>query len=445
MATHDILILGGNIGGLNTAHYLLRHTIPALKALNPEINYHVTVVSPSTHFLFKIASPRVIASPAKISTSQIFVEIEDKFKQYPSTDFTFQQGTATSVNPSARIVTISLPDRRTVDLPYNTLVIATGAKTASLLWSLPFDHTETEAVYKALHTSLPHARSILVAGGGAAGVETAGEIAEAYPKAKTTLLSGTTRVLPRLSTGTSARAEQKLGALGVNVIHNVRVSRSTTLDDGRSELHLSNDSQQIVDVYIDATGGIPNTDFLPAEWLDANKRVAVNAKTLRGEKDGMKGVYAIGDAGSYSSGGVVDILYGVRPLASSIGIDIAESIFESSSSAGKGKEKRYVLFFIFILFNLHIILLFTLFKGVRILTKYWYSDLKSRPVLRKPLIQTYYNTLPDTQVVPIGSKTGVMQVYGWRLPGFFAWLIKGRDYMIASAVKSVRGDPMASV
>ena len=44
-----------------------------------------------------------------------------------------------------------------------------------------------------------------------------------------------------------------------------------------------------------------------------------------------------------------------------------------------------------------------------------------------------------TQIVPVGRSKGVGTVFGWRVPSFFVWLIKGRDYMISKAPSKIDG------
>lgn len=332
MPTHEILIVGANFGGLPVAHYLLRHTIPALQNHHPSQAYHVSLLSPSTHHLFKVAAPRVVIAPSKIPTNKIFLPIADGFASYAVDQYTFIQGTATEVSASTRTVTATLPDgHSTEDLRYDTLIIATGTTSASPLWTLHGDHRLSENALKDIHKKLAAAKSILVVGGGPAGVETAAEAGENFSGAQITLFSGGERILPRLKPSVSASAEGKLTRLGVKVQHRLRVVNATEDEEGKTRVELSDGNARVVDVYINATGGRPNSAFLPTEWVDKDGRVRVDGQTLRGNGEGMAGVYAIGDVASYSSGGIMDIMFGVRPLATSVGVDIIEQL-------QKGKE-----------------------------------------------------------------------------------------------------------
>ena len=402
---HEILVLGGNFGGVSVSHYLLKQTFPALASISNSQSYHITMVSPSTHYFFKIAGPRVLVNPHLIPFSKVMLSIPDAFSSYPSSQFTFVQGTATAVDSSSRTATISLHDNSSPqNLKYDTLVLATGT-TAHELWTLNGPHSLTEAAHSKLHTSLPKAKTILIAGGGAAGTETTGELVENYPSAHTTILSGSTRLLPRLTTATSALAEKRLQEKGVTVVHNLRVASHTTTPSGQTDVHFSDGSKKTVDVYIDATGGTPNTGFLPKAWLDANNKIKTDPVTLRGSGPDMSGIYAIGDAASYSKGGALDVADGVRPITSSIGADLAALLPQ--------KPK------------------------VDLQPKGWFASwFDDTPKALKPKA---FSTLQNTQFVPLGSKGGVGQLMGWGMPSLLVWMGKARHYLLPMAEAGVKG------
>lgn len=176
MGIHNIVVVGANFGGIGVAHYLLRHTIPALEAQNDRSTiYKVTLISPSTHFFWKIAAPRTIAKPDQIPTSKIFLSIEDAFKIYSPANFSLLLGSATALDEERNKITVErLAPAPTTSVFYDSLVIATGTTSASALWTLHGSHELSMKEMKELHERLPKASSILIAGGGPAGVETAG-------------------------------------------------------------------------------------------------------------------------------------------------------------------------------------------------------------------------------------------------------------------------------
>ena len=405
---HEIVILGANFGGIGVTHYLLRHVVPALNILNSTQTYHVTLVGPSDHIFFKIGAPRaLLPDSAPIGTipfEKIFLPIASEFKHYPPSQFTFHQGKAVSLDQTTHFVNIQNTDGSTSSLHYDSLVIATGIK-QSPIWSLVDDYTVSKEALASLRQAIPKAKTILIAGGGPAGVETAGEIASAFPKKQITLLSGNDRVLPRLKPATSNDAQNHLKSLRVTVINNVRVSSTSpetpdfstpttvTLDDGTTKT---------VDIYIDATGGKPNSEFLPGSWLDSiTKRVLTDPTGLRvhngGSKDGLgevvPGVYAIGDVASYGNATAIDISNSVVPVSRSIAIDIAAKVGGLNGKKASGKVFQ---------------------------PKPWVS----------------WST---SMFVSIGPKGGVGQMKGLKMPNFAVWALKARNLMLPMAEATIKG------
>ena len=406
--THEIIILGANFAGLGVSHYLLKHTIPALLSLSSTKTYHITLVSPSTHFFFKIGAPRALVTPGGLQ-DKVFLPIAPAFKQYPSEQFSFVQGYAVSVDKNTREVGVKGVDKDGKDikekiLRYESLIIATGQK-ASPVWSLPGSHEESRTAMGELQESLKEAKTILIAGGGPVGVESAGEISSLYfGKGKEiTLYSGAKedqRVLQKLSPGVSKEAERKLESYGVKVVHGIRIT-STSPSGNRTKISFSNGTESTVDVFINAMGGTTNSSFLPGEWLDGRGRVWTDTEGLRvhatDSKGGMGGivpdVYAIGDVASYGDATAVDVANGVIPLGRAIGADLAAKI-----AADKGFRDR------------------TVFQ------------------------QKSFKGMGQTQVVPVGPKGGVGQIFGWRTPSWAVWALKARTYMISHATGTVNGE-----
>ena len=369
MSTHEIVILGGNLGGLAVAHYLLKHVIPALPNSK---DHHITVISPNTKGFFKIAAPRVIAAPSKISTSQILPSIDAAFSSYTGIDFIY--GRATRIDPSTRTIEVSIGE----PVKYDSLVIATGSKYASDLWN-SIENDAMVKLYSEVHEQISKGQTILIAGGGAVGVELAAEVAENFPSKKVTLLTGSAGPLPRLSEKSSRRATQQLESLGVRIINNHRVTSQNKTEGGSTKI-TAGEFEEDADVFIDATGGKPNSAFLPSPWLNENGYVTIDKETLRGTGPSMENVYAIGEVASNTTGSIMDIQDGVKALASSLAIDLG---------------------------------------------------LKRTQVRYKPFVKA--------QAVTVGSRGGVFYLGGWSLPSFFVWLIKSRDMMIGGAEKYIGG------
>lgn len=392
---NNIVILGGSYGGVSTAHYLLKHVVPYLP---DKASYQVIIVSASSQAICRPACPRALISDDMFPQEKLFVNIPKLFEQYPKGSFRFIHGTATELDHTNRTVSTSSASGNTEKIEFYALVIATGASTPSPLLGLTRDEKFLQTNWTAFQKALPAAKSIIIAGGGPAGIETAGELGEflngragwfssklANPKVPIIVVTAGSKILPALRPAIAKKAEEYLAKVGVTVVKNARVktvvphgagtdSPTTkamlTLDDGRT---------LDADLYVPATGTRPNTGFIREALLTADGRVDTNASTLRVDKAGPR-IYAVGDAASYARPAVHLILNAIPVLCANIKRDLLLDSGKEKSSVGEDR----------------------VFK----------EDTR------------------ETQMVPIGKSKGVGAAMGYQLPSFMVWLIKGRDYWL---------------
>ncbi|KAK4868211.1 hypothetical protein LT330_007409 [Penicillium expansum] len=392
----NIVILGGSYGGVSTAHYLLKHVVPQLA--NKE-SYQIVLVSTSSQAICRPACPRALISDDMFPQEKLFVNVPQKFEQYPDGSFRFIQGTATELNHQERYVTATLKDSSTEKLEYHALVIATGASTLSPLLGLNHDSESLRATWNDFRKALPNAKSIVIVGGGPAGVETAGELGEYLngrpgwfsikldnPKVPITLVTSGPQILPALRPAIAGKAQGFLAQVGVTVIKGIPVvavsppgagtesdltsNATVTLQDGRT---------LEADLLIPATGSTPNTRFIHGSLLTAGGTVETNVSTLRVDKAGPR-VYAIGDVGSHARPAIHNLTNTVVIMCANIKRDLLIAEGKDESSVGPDRE----------------------FK----------EDTR------------------ESQLVPIGRSRGVGAAMGLALPSLFVWLIKGRDYWL---------------
>ena len=389
----DIVILGGSYGGVSTAHYLLKHAIPHL----PE--HRIVLVSASSQIICRPACPRALVSDDLLPQDKLFVDISKVFEQYSGDRFKFLHGTATKVDKNSRTVAMVSATDETETINFHALVIATGASTPSPLLSLNRDEVSLRDSWKSFRQALPNAKNIVIAGGGPAGVETAGELGEylngragwfssklSNSKVSITVVTAGSQILPLLRPAIAQKAEAYLAQAGVTVVKNARVQSVVPENTGTNEgltvpstLNLDNGTTLEADLYIQATGTKPNTAFLDPTLLTENGRVETNSSTLRVDNAGPR-VYAIGDVASYARPAVHLILDAVPILCANIKRDLLIAAGKDDSAAVKDR----------------------IFK----------EDTR------------------ETQMVPIGQSKGVGAAMGYQMPSFLVWLIKGRDYWL---------------
>lgn len=294
-----VVILGAGWAGLPLAHKLLKYTLPKAKD-----GLKVVLVSPNSHFYWNLAAVRGVI-PGAIPDEQLFLPIEPGFAQHSAENFEFVLGKAERLDPERNTVEVAGKDRTQHSLSYDQLIIATGSQIRS---NLPFKsvgtHEETLAALHSLQKQIDFAKSIVLAGAGPTGVETAGELAAAYGEEKDiTLIMGgehalqASRVLPSVS----QIVERDLQKLGVKLVRKTQVEGVRTNAKGEEDaavqttLTLSNGSTLVADLYLPLFGVQVNTGFVPESLLDSAGNLVLD-KTMR--VVGTKNVWGIGDVGN---------------------------------------------------------------------------------------------------------------------------------------------------
>lgn len=398
--SHNIVVLGGSYAGLSAAHYFLKHVQPTLPK---DGNYKVILVNPSTHFYHRVASPRAAASYELMPNSKTFHDIAAGFKQYSPDVFAFVQGKATSLDTTERTVTVKRTEGAEETISYHALILATGTKTYAPQLSLQGgSHQEIQTALSDMHTQLKSAKSIVVAGGGPAGVETAGEIGEflngapgffssklAKLNVPITLYTGGDKLLPILRPAISKQAQALLERVGVNVVYNTKITGTEKLGSGKTKVVFESGKETECDLYIPAMGVIPMSEYVPKDLLTDKGYVKTNETTLRVDGAGPR-VFAVGDVGSYTRGGVIDIFDAIPVVLTNLKRDLLAA----------------------------------------------HSDPNAKP---KGGDRPYKANRSETQLVPVGQSKGVGAFNGNKLPSVMVWGIKGRDYMSGTATQIVTG------
>ena len=393
----NIVILGGSYGGISTAHYILKHVVPSL----PEkAAYQVIIASTSSQTMCRPACPRALISDDFFPQEKLFVNIPKLFEQYPKDSFRFVHGTATGLDHTNRTVSINLAAGNTETIDFYALVIATGASTPSPLLGLNRDAESLRASWSAFRQALPTAESIIIGGGGPAGIETAGELGEflngragwfssklANPKVSITVVTSDSKILPALRPSIAKKAEAYLASVGVTLVKNSRIKTVTPDGAGtdtatltsKTTVTLENGNTLDADLYIPAFGTRPNTSFVPKALLTSDGRVEVNRTTLRVDNAGLR-IYAVGDVASAARPAIHLIFNAIPVLGANIKRDLLLAAGKAETSVGPDR----------------------VFK----------EDTR------------------ETQLVPIGKSKGVGAAMGFQVPSLSVWLIKGRDYWL---------------
>jgi len=214
-----------------------------------------------------------------LTLSQLFKEIAPGFKHYPEGLFTFIHGTASSLDPGTKSVSITTPTGE-VKQTYDILVLATGSRTiGDHPWkSSPRGYEATKEILHNVQEQVAAAKSIVLGGAGPTGVETAAELGFEYGKMKeiTLITSGDELLIGSLPTHIAQGAENELKKLNVKIVKGVKVTGAKATTDGKQELTLSNGETLTTDLYLPTAGVLPNTDYVPKTLLNEKGDVVVD-------------------------------------------------------------------------------------------------------------------------------------------------------------------------
>ena len=390
MSTHDIVILGASYSALGAGHGILKK-LPAVKKKTGK-SYKVIFVTNSTHFWFSVGAPRAMLQQYPKDIMDSFIPVKTGFEQYPSELYEIMHAEIIGLETGKREVSYKLKDDKdrfvsdTKTIHFDTLLIATGSKGPSPLYSYHGSYLPTLEAYKDVQARLPDAKTVLVVGGGSSGTETAGELGHLHGKKTSSpkdisILSGNDRLLSGLRPAIGKRAQEMLEEMGVKVEHNLRVKDSKSLENGSTQITLSDGSIRTVDLFLMATGREPASSWVPSSLLDSARKVTVDEYN---RVPSVNGVFACGDIASNSPGGIMYIKFGTPNLVNNI---LAEL-----DGSGEQKKKPY-----------------------------------------KPL------TTKEMQMIPIGPEQGVGAAFGWWLPSMVIKLVKSKTFMFDQAMKTVMG------
>jgi len=204
-----VMIIGGGYAGIKLA-----------KTLDTKVN--VVLIEKKDHFFHSIGSLRGAVQP-DLAPKQII--------PYSKllTHGTFLQATVVEVQEQQ----VVLADGR--KFPFDACVCATGWTGGTAFWSTnsPASGNERLAQLKEVHDRVKAATSVLIIGGGAVGIELAGELKDVMSDVKITLISSGEKLMS--APGVKAKFQEKLAAQlskrGVELVFGERVESGVDLSN----------------------------------------------------------------------------------------------------------------------------------------------------------------------------------------------------------------------
>jgi NADH dehydrogenase FAD-containing subunit len=240
----------------------------------------VRLIEPRDRFVHNVAAIRAVVEPALLE--RLIIPYDRMLRRG-----SVVQGRAVEVGAGR----VALDDGTTIE--GDIVVAATGST-----YARPFKPRSAlgeafAADSRAAHEALRAARTVAIVGGGAVGVELAGEITAAFPDKAVTLLASSPNLLPGYSARLSAALAEQLDAQGVELWLGARVEGLETADQPFAGALAAGGRAFEVDLVFPAIGARPHAPPLAGARFSAAGRLEVDSWLRPG---GARGVFALGDA-----------------------------------------------------------------------------------------------------------------------------------------------------
>ncbi|KAK3388018.1 hypothetical protein B0H63DRAFT_413341 [Podospora didyma] len=287
--------------------------------------YRVVVIEPNSHFNFTWVLPRFCVVEGH--EHKAFIPYTPEFfSQAPKDMVRWVRDRVTSVGKDS--VTLRNGER----IQYAYLLIATGSTVRDGLPSRVGDENKEVGVelLRGVQQRIKKAEHIVVAGGGAAGVELATDAKNLYPEKSVTLVHSRQAVMHRFGPGLQTGAMESLKRLGVEVMLGEKVAADSV--DGEF-VTLSSGRKIACDCFMNCTGQQPASGLiadLAPKSISESGHIKVKS-TLQIDDDSLPNVYVCGD--------VADT-HDANPN-SRIAARQAEIAADNIVLAARGKEPKY--------------------------------------------------------------------------------------------------------
>lgn len=256
-AEQNVVIVGGGFAGFAAAKELS-------KKLDAK-RYNLILINSRSYAISLPATVRLVVDAESKFEETSFVKLD---RIYANGNGETKVGVVTSIEAkpgvSGGAVILASGER----ISYSVLVLATGSK-----WTGPCAIPENE------HDVLPFVNSwrqkfakanhVVIVGGGAVGLELAGEVKDLYPTKKVTIVHGGSQVL-NATYGNSLRKgmEKRLRARGVQFMFNEYIDDIPEAGVVGVTTRGGKDIAD-ADLVVSARGGRPNTDYVASLGEDA--------------------------------------------------------------------------------------------------------------------------------------------------------------------------------
>ncbi|KAG6909523.1 hypothetical protein DXG01_017080 [Tephrocybe rancida] len=248
MGKQNIVIVGGGGAGVNAAKVLSK-TLDHSK-------YQLILINPLPYRIWLIATLRLAVTQDEALKKDVFLPYD---KIFLNGNGKFVEGKVVSFEASKEGGSVILESGEKID--YHILVLSQGAT-----WQGPPAFPSTDSGVKehlsSIHNKLANAKDIVLVGGGAVGIELAGEIKDEWPDKKVTIVHGDKFLLnPSYPDKVRKSAAASVTARGINLLLDEFINEPDTKEvQGISTA--SGKQLKNADLVVQTRGPRPNTAFV---------------------------------------------------------------------------------------------------------------------------------------------------------------------------------------
>ncbi|EIW87029.1 FAD/NAD(P)-binding domain-containing protein [Coniophora puteana RWD-64-598 SS2] len=283
VASKNVVIVGAGFAGTAIAQ--------ALSKKLDNNQYHLILLNARSYAVDTVATARLTVDTTEKLEDRAFVKLDRIFQKQPGE---IKVGIVTSIEKTETGAGGVLVLRSGERVPYEVLVLASGS-----LWDGPLGIPEDEedvpnhlASWRAKYSTAKH---VVLVGGGAVGIEIAGELKDTYPDKKVTIIQRGEKLFRDIYSDKFRNGmESRLTARGVNVILNDSIDELPA--EGAAGITTRGGRQlPDADLVLFARGPRPNTDFIASLGGDIlNNQGYVKVKPTL-QLSGHDNVFAAGD------------------------------------------------------------------------------------------------------------------------------------------------------
>jgi len=251
----NVVVVGGGAAGIQIAR--------GLSAKLDASKYNLILVNPRPYSIHMLAGARMTTSDVDHLEDTAFIPYD---KLFSNGHGSLKVGKVTAIDASqgSKGGVLTLQDGQ--KLPYEILVLTPGSAWSGAV-AFPEDKDEVTEWLKQWRSKYAKANHIVFAGGGAVGIESAGELKDQFPNKKVTIVHGDDMLVNKTYPNKFRKAlDKSLKARGVEIVYNDFVDDVPA--EGVVGVTTRNGRKLDADVVVLTTGPRPNTSFISTLGLD---------------------------------------------------------------------------------------------------------------------------------------------------------------------------------